>query len=40
VMDYSDPQIIRVDVRILTDEQTAQVAARLRQVLRDNTTVA
>lgn len=33
VMDYTDPQTLRVDVRILTDDETAQVAACLRRVL-------
>src|SRR5262245_30969269 len=33
IMGFSDPQIVRADVRILSDEETDQVAARLRQVL-------
>ena len=33
IMDFADPQIVRVDVRVLSDDETEQVAARLRQVL-------
>jgi len=33
VMSYSDPQVVRVDVRVLTDEEAAVVARRLREVL-------
>jgi L-seryl-tRNA(Ser) seleniumtransferase len=34
VMSFADPQIVRADVRILSDEEASQVAARLREVLR------
>jgi hypothetical protein len=34
VMSFSDPQIVRADVRILSDEEAALVAERLRAVLR------
>ncbi len=33
VMNFSDPQIVRVDVRVLSDDETEVVAARLREVL-------
>jgi len=33
IMSFSDPQIVRVDVRILSEEETEVVASRLRQVL-------
>jgi uncharacterized pyridoxal phosphate-dependent enzyme len=33
IMNFSDPQIVRVDVRVLSDDQAAIVAARLREVL-------
>jgi L-seryl-tRNA(Ser) seleniumtransferase len=33
VMGHSDPNVVRVDVRILSDDEAAQVAARLRQAL-------
>lgn len=33
VMNYSDPQIVRVDVRIISDDETERVATRLREVL-------
>ena len=33
IMSFTDPQIVRVDVRILSDEETEVVASRLRQVL-------
>jgi len=33
VMSFDDPQIIRVDVRVLSDEETGIVATRLREVL-------
>ncbi|MGH2458237.1 MAG: aminotransferase class V-fold PLP-dependent enzyme, partial [Chloroflexota bacterium] len=34
IMSFSDPQIVRVDVRVLSDDETEIVAARLREVLR------
>jgi len=34
VMSFHDPQIVRADVRILSDDEAVQVAACLRQVLR------
>jgi L-seryl-tRNA(Ser) seleniumtransferase len=33
VMGFADPQVVRVDVRILSDEEAAVVARRLREVL-------
>jgi L-seryl-tRNA(Ser) seleniumtransferase len=33
VMDFDDPQIVRVDVRVLSDPESEHVAARLRHVL-------
>jgi uncharacterized pyridoxal phosphate-dependent enzyme len=33
IMNFSDPRVVRVDVRVLSDEETEQVAARLRDVL-------
>jgi L-seryl-tRNA(Ser) seleniumtransferase len=33
IMGFSDPQVVRVDVRVLSDDEADQVAARLRQVL-------
>lgn len=33
VMSHSDPAVIRVDVRVLSDDETALVAQRLREVL-------
>lgn len=33
IMTFSDPQVVRIDVRILPDEETEVVARRLRQVL-------
>jgi L-seryl-tRNA(Ser) seleniumtransferase len=33
IMGFSDPQVVRADVRVLSDEEADQVAARLRQVL-------
>jgi hypothetical protein len=32
-MDYADPYVVRVDVRILEDDQVELVARRLREVL-------
>lgn len=33
IMSFSDPQVVRVDVRVLSDDETEIVAARLRDVL-------
>jgi hypothetical protein len=33
VMGFSDPHIVRADVRVLSDEEADRVAVRLRQVL-------
>lgn len=33
IMDFDDPQIVRADVRVLSDPESEQVAARLRHVL-------
>jgi L-seryl-tRNA(Ser) seleniumtransferase len=33
VMDFDDPQVVRADVRVLSDPETEHVAARLRHVL-------
>ena len=33
VMGYTDPQVVRVDVRVLSDDEAALVAGRLREVL-------
>lgn len=33
IMSFNDPQVVRVDVRVLSDEETEQVARRLREVL-------
>ena len=33
IMDFDDPQIVRADVRVLSDPETEQVAARLHHVL-------
>ena len=32
-MDFDDPQVVRADVRVLSDPETEHVAARLRHVL-------
>ena len=34
IMSFDDPQVVRIDVRILSDEETEIVASHLRQVLR------
>lgn len=33
IMSFSDPQVVRIDVRVLSDEETEMVARRLREVL-------
>ena len=33
VMSHTDPQVVRVDVRVLSDDEAAQVARRLREVV-------
>jgi seryl-tRNA(Sec) selenium transferase len=33
IMNFSDPQVVRVDVRVLSDDETGIIAARLRAVL-------
>ena len=33
VMGYEDPQVVRVDVRVLSDDEAAQVGRRLREVV-------
>lgn len=35
IMGFSDPQVVRVDVRVLTDDEAARLGQRLREVLGD-----